>query len=103
VAPTLAHHHARIGQALPVSLTSALLFLASMIAVLAWFWWLSRPAQIHRSAVARQKLFWIRNRRTIEQDIVFQQRMARYVMLPAAVLFVLVAVAALVQVILTGG
>jgi hypothetical protein len=80
-----------------VSPLSALLFLASMVAALAWFWWCSRPAQLQRTAAARQKLPWVRNRRSVEQDIAYQRRITRYVMLPAAALLVLAAAGTLIS------
>jgi len=73
----------------PGSLGSSLLFLLSMVAVLAWFAWGSQEEHIRASAEVTRKLHL--RERTIEQEMRRQRRLIRYVLLPTAAAAVMVA------------
>jgi hypothetical protein len=84
-----------------VGVGSSALFLLSMIGVFGFFWWGSRPAQLRRSAEARQGLRWLNRSREIEEDVAYMHRMWVFLLLPVAGLCVGLAAATFVHALVT--
>lgn len=81
---------------------SSLLFLASMLAVLAWFWFMSRPAQLRRVAESRRRLRWLNRGRSFDEDVEYMRKTSRYVMLPVAAACVVLAIIVAIRELMLG-
>jgi len=80
-----------------VGIGPSALLLVAMIGVFGFFWWASRPAQLRRSAAARQRLPWLARGRDVDGDVDIMRRLCVFLLLPGAGLCVGAAAVALIR------